>query len=51
MSKDLDNFIKTDKRFSRAANVLTSDKDIENIQPYIFTEETSYFFREFLNFL
>ena len=36
MSKDLDNFIKTDKRFSRAANVLTSDKDRKYPAIYIY---------------
>ena len=48
MNKDLGKLISTDKRFARAANVLTSDKDLENIQPYIFTKETSFFLKEFI---
>ena len=48
MAEELDKLVTTDKRFARAANLLTSDKDLENIQPYIFTNETSFFLQEFI---
>ena len=51
MLENLNNIIKTDSRFARAANILTSDKELENIQPYIFTEETQNFLNDFTDSL